>query len=185
MRPLVPRPFALVRIYLFRKARVTLLSHPHSSRRYLGADAHRDLERQLSERPPPEGFVVARARETRRALDAGDEARGRRRSLTSVSGGRLRARPSWPGAMERRRHREPVRDRRRDRELRKALEPAGCAGRRRGSISTVRFRLRSTPQTRPTWSRPKAARTCRTSLEVTSARSSSRQSTSSARLTVC
>ena len=61
MRPLVPRPFALVRIYLFRKARVTLLSHPHSSRRYLGADAHRDLERQLSERPPPEGFVVARA----------------------------------------------------------------------------------------------------------------------------
>ena len=33
--------------------------------------------------------------------------------------------------MEWRHHREPVRDRRRDRELRKALEPAGCAGRRR------------------------------------------------------
>ena len=79
----------------------------------LGGDAHRHLERQLAEGAAGEGALVARARAAGRAPDAGDEARRRAtRRRTSFRDAGLRARPSRRGALERRRHRQPLRHRR-------------------------------------------------------------------------
>src|SRR5262249_59739589 len=80
--------------------------------------AHRDLERQLAEGSPRESDMVARPRQAGRAPDARNQAGRSRRAYRRVPAGRLRAGSSWPGPMEWRGHRKPVRAGRRYYQLR-------------------------------------------------------------------
>ena len=72
---------------------------------------------------------MARPRQAGRALDAGDQARGRGRAGRDVRAGRLRARPPRRRPLERRGDREPGRHRRGRQQLRPAVARAGHARR--------------------------------------------------------
>ncbi len=84
----------------------------HGLTGYAGDHAHRDLERQLPERPPGCCRAVARARRPGHPAHAGDEAGRRRGPGDALPHGGLRAAPPRTGPLERRGHRQPGRPRR-------------------------------------------------------------------------
>ena len=117
-----------------------------SGRGYRSTDADRHLERELPEGAPRRGREVAQARRARRAPDAGDQGRGRRRAGDAVPDGRLHDRPPRRGPLERRGDRQQGTHHGRDHELRRRSRP-GLERRR----EQRRARTTSTRSTKPAW----------------------------------
>ena len=154
-----------------------------AARRYRRRRAHRHLERQLPERAPAAGRGVARLRAARRAVPPGDQARRHRVPGDGLPGPRLRERAPRRGPVERRRHPEPRRPRRR----RRGLHRRARAGLRRPpAVGDVRRRA---GRQRLRAERPLARATTTTSTSSTGStgcgRTSTRHCDPSSPLAIC
>src|SRR5206468_503593 len=111
--------------------------------------------RLIAEGAPGESHLVARACPAGRAPHAGDQARGSRSAHGRLPECRLRAGASWRRPLERRRHRQPLRDRGGRDQLRRAA--AACEDARRGGRRAARGGAHDLRRLR---GRPRGVRLC-------------------------